>query len=355
MNHFCLLQDPDGYVPHDWDMVADAALREYWLDRFREHFEELAAHAAQRYGRGSIRQMNAVRKEFFAVMDRLRNDPASAPGGVFNGLTLGRIRQKLLRDHNLPDPYQRIKQHENDAAIEHYPQTVQKLHAMPDDEKWLHLIEGVFAGNLFDLGIPEDLRNASGQTADFLSAHDGIKPRPWLVDGYDRLAADLEPAPPTKWGKAVVFVDNAGSDFVLGLMPLARELALDGTQIVLAANEHPVLNDMTADETVELVERLAAIDADLAALVQAEMFEVVSTGSDIALLDLADVSDELNEAAQDADLVLLEGMGRAVESNFDARFTVDALHLAMLKDPDIAARLGGQVLDCVCKYTLAEA
>ena len=137
-------------------------------------------------------------------------------------------------------------------------------------------------------------------------------------------------------------------------MPLARELSLEGTRIVLAANEHAVLNDVTADETVDLVERLAAQDADLAALIRAEMFEVVSTGNDIALLDLADVSDELNEAAEDAELVILEGMGRAIESNFDAQFKVDALHLATLKDPDIAARLGGEVLDCVCKYTPAE-
>jgi len=354
MNHFCLLRDPDAYTPHDWDLIADAALREYWLDRFAEHFEELSAHALSRYGRGATRQIDAVRREFLATIDRLRGEPASAPGGVFNGLTLGRIRQKLLRDHGLGDPYQKIKRQQNDDAIAYYSRTVKRLHAMPDDRKWLHLIAGVFAGNLLDLGIPRDLREATGQTDDFLTAHDKVKPRPWLVDSFDRLAEDLEPAPPAKWGKAVVFVDNAGSDFVLGLMPLARELSLEGTRIVLAANEHAVLNDVTADETVELVERLAAQDADLAALIRAEMFEVVSTGNDIALLDLADVSDELNEAAEDADLVILEGMGRAVESNFDAQFKVDALHLATLKDPDIAARLGGEVLDCVCKYTPAD-
>jgi type II pantothenate kinase len=171
------------------------------------------------------------------------------------------------------------------------------------------------------------------------------------VDDYDRLEQDLLAGPPIKWGKVVVFVDNAGSDFLLGVMPLARELALAGTKVVLAANELPSLNDITADEAANQVELLTAVDEDLAALVAGGMLEVVSRGNDIPLIDLSGVTDELNQVAADADLVVLEGMGRAVESNFDAHFKVDALHLALLKDPSVAARVGGQVYDCVCKYT----
>jgi hypothetical protein len=47
-------------------------------------------------------------------------------------------------------------------------------------------------------------------------------------------------------------------------------------------------------------------------------------------------------------------MARAVESNFDAAFTVDALHLALLKDNDVARRIGGEAMDSVCKYTPIE-
>jgi type II pantothenate kinase len=185
---------------------------------------------------------------------------------------------------------------------------------------------------------------------DFFAELEETKPRPWLVDDYDLLAKDLPQTPPSKWSKAVVFVDNAGSDFILGVMPLARELALFGTRIVLAANELPSLNDITVNETVAVVQKLCAVDADLSALVEAGMFEVVSSGNDIPLIDLSNVSDELNEAAADAELVIIEGMGRAVESNFDASFTVDAMKLALLKDPVVAARVGGEVYDCVCRY-----
>ena len=43
--------------------------------------------------------------------------------------------------------------------------------------------------------------------------------------------------------------------------------------------------------------------------------------------------------ARGVDLVVLEGMGRAVESNLDARFTCDVLKIAMVKDIGVAEEL----------------
>ncbi|MFW5840686.1 MAG: ARMT1-like domain-containing protein, partial [Planctomycetota bacterium] len=80
------------------------------------------------------------------------------------------------------------------------------------------------------------------------------------------------------------------------------------------------------------------------------MFEVASTGTGVPLLDLRNVSNELNEAAADADLVAFIGMGRALESNFDVDLNVDTLHLAIIKDPMVAQRYGGQPYDCVIRY-----
>jgi type II pantothenate kinase len=80
------------------------------------------------------------------------------------------------------------------------------------------------------------------------------------------------------------------------------------------------------------------------------MFEVVSTGSDIPLLDLSSVSDEFNDAAEEVDLVVLEGMGRAIETNYNAEFVCDSLRLALIKSEHVAERLGGKTFDCVCKY-----
>lgn len=350
MSHFCLLSEPDKYLAHDWDLVQDQAGREHWLELFAKHFIETLKHARMQYGRGATKPIAVAGEQFAAAIEKIRQNPASLPGGKLGIMEFCRLRESVLRANKLNDPFGYIKNRENASAARLYPQVVRKLHVMQNQAKWLHLVECVFAGNIFDLGATATLHLAE-KPGDFLQAVENTKPRPWLIDNYDVLEKDLLSAPPTKWAKAVVFVDNAGSDFILGVMPLVRELALCGTKIVLAANELPSLNDITADEVATEVERLAAMDEDLAALINAGMFEVVSTGNDIPLIDLSNVTDELNQAAADAELVILEGMGRAVESNLDAKFSVDTLHLALLKDEAVAARVGGKLYDCVCKYT----
>ena len=78
--------------------------------------------------------------------------------------------------------------------------------------------------------------------------------------------------------------------------------------------------------------------------------QLVGTGTGEPLIDLSEVSDELNAASADADLVILEGMGRGVESNLDAAFSCDALNIAMLKDEAVARYVGGKVFDLVCRF-----
>ena len=51
------------------------------------------------------------------------------------------------------------------------------------------------------------------------------------------------------------------------------------------------------------------------------------------------------------DLIVLEGMGRSIETNLNATFTCDSWKLGMVKHPEVAACLGGRMYDCVCKYT----
>ena len=349
MSHFCLLRSPESYVAHDWDLLASAQDRSYWLDLFATHFEETLSHAAGHYGRSAGKRVAAARKAFQDTILRLRQDPGSLPGGRLNVIELCRLRESVLWANGLSDPFRRVKDRENAATAELYPELVRKLHTMDRKDRWLQLIQSVFAGNLFDLGAVATMHLAN-DPSDFHQALGDIKPRPWLVDDFDLLQADLPGSPPSKWSKAVIFIDNCGGDFVMGIMPLARQLALDGTQIVLAANELSSLNDLTADEAGAMVELLASRDADLSALIESGFITVVSTGNGIPLIDLSDVSDELNEAAADADLVILEGMGRAVESNFDVDLKVDRLNLALLKDPQVAAHVGGEMYDCICKY-----
>jgi type II pantothenate kinase len=350
MSEFCLLRDPESYEPLNWNLLESPDDLKHWIDVFERQLARTLEHAQAQYGRAAQPQIDEAKSIFAEKIAQLREDPASlGSNGKLDIMDLDFMREDILHEVGIHDPYRKVKVDGTDKARMIYPHVVRELHALPDDEKWVHLIKSSFAGNYFDLGSHATM-HLSGDPESFLEGVDQMKDRPWLVDDFDALEAALLDAPPAKWGKAVIFIDNAGADFVLGVMPLARELALMGVVVVLAANESPALNDMTADETVDAVQRLAAEDPDLEAMIEAEMFEVASTGNRIPLIDLSDVSDELNEACEDADLVILEGMGRAVETNWDAEFKVDCVQLAMLKDPLVAQKLGGESLDVVCRY-----
>ena len=349
MSHFCLLRNPEAYRPVDWNLLADDAARAHWLDHFERQFESTLEHAVRQYGKAASPQIEEARKEFAARIESLRRNSDIHGNGTFTVLDLDRIREGILHGHSLHDPYRKAKNQANLDALQIYPEFTRSLHAMPDDEKWLYLAESMLAGNIFDLGAEATMQLRPDADA-FFDALDDLKPRPWLIDDFDRLEADLMLSLPAKWTKAVIFLDNAGPDFVLGVMSLARELALAGVMVVLAANEGAALNDMTVDETIDMIQRIAAIDGDLRAMIDAQMLEVASTGSGVPLLDLSNVSDELNEAAADADLVIFEGMGRALESNFDVELTVDCLQIAAIKDSAVAKRYNGELYDLVCRY-----
>ncbi|KAH6558249.1 hypothetical protein KP509_1Z072000 [Ceratopteris richardii] len=81
---------------------------------------------------------------------------------------------------------------------------------------------------------------------------------------------------------------------------------------------------------------------------------VVENGCGSPCLDFRQVSSELSELAKDADLIILEGMGRALHTNYNARFTCECLKLAMIKNQRLAEQLvNGVIYDCVCRYERA--
>ena len=125
-------------------------------------------------------------------------------------------------------------------------------------------------------------------------------------------------------------------------------------QVVLAANERPSINDITAAELRPLLTATAALDPLIDRALAERALRVVSSGNDLGVIDLRRVSPEIcAEAADGCDLVILEGMGRGIETNLYARLSVDAAKLAMVKHPEVAALLGGRMYDVVCKFDAA--
>ena len=84
----------------------------------------------------------------------------------------------------------------------------------------------------------------------------------------------------------------------------------------------------------------------------------VPSGSDLPVIDLSGsgnpLSEELMEEAKDADFVVLEGMGRSIETNLDAHLIgVDSLRIGMVKHEEVARCLGTTLKDCVVKFCVA--
>ena len=74
----------------------------------------------------------------------------------------------------------------------------------------------------------------------------------------------------------------------------------------------------------------------------------------IHLLDCkVQVSPELAAEADDTDFVVLEGMGRSIETNLWAAFKVDSLKIAMAKHPEVAQSLRARMYDAVINYAPA--
>lgn len=335
-----LLADPAGYRACEHDLLADADGRVYWLELFATHIDVQLAHAREA---GVIDEAGVARAaaEMRAAMDLLARAPDRH--GRLDILVLDSIRRRVLADAGVADEFRIVKARENVRAMEGLAARCARLDAMDPRGRALAALEGLLAGNLFDMGSRETAARFGGAAPAFEEVLAELPERPWHVD-HAEAAAKVLVRPPRR---TLVLVDNAGADVVLGALPLARALVHAGSRVVLAANAAPSLNDVTAPELRGLLGLAARIDPMFAS----DAIAVVDTGSHAPLIDLGSVSDELAAAAAhpDVGLLVLLGMGRAIESNWTARFTVPTLRVAMLKDPQVASRIGGRLPGAVVR------
>ncbi len=351
---FPLLADQAGYVACGVDLGADTDRRAYWLDLFRGHFPSLVEHAvgeavARGVGEATIRQAcDAATRAFYAYLDEVTAEPEKH--GRLDILAICDHRERVLRQCGIADPYRLAKSNENEAALKLLPKVLSELDAMPLVQRNMCLIEGVFAGNIFDLGVKPTLELFESGGLDFYATRAQLKPRPWLMDDLDAWLKRWGGNPPHRC--AVLFVDNAGFDIVLGMIPFARSLLQRGTGVILTANSTASLNDITHAELADLIDRIAQWDDTIASALRDGSLELVPSGNGVPLIDLTQCSVELAEAVtrRNADLVVLEGMGRALETNFHARLTCDTMKIAMIKDLGVMKVYGGELFDLVFRY-----
>jgi uncharacterized protein with ATP-grasp and redox domains len=341
------LLDPRSYRPCSWDLGLDARGRAYWVDLFCEHFALIERLIVEEYPAATAAQLAALRADYDAAMQQFRNDSGQLERA--DVLKLTQLRRDVLLRYGFDDPFCGLKRRETEAALQLLPSVLAEIFGLDPAGQADALIAGLMAGNVFDLGaLPAIERYHAGQSG-FRTARASLPARPWFIDEVNSWREAWLGGPGYK--HVLFFLDNAGSDLCLGCLPLTRWLLERGARVSLAANSGPALNDITFAEVLEAMPHIAVRDATISSAWADGRLRIVESGSSVPLLDLADLSPACAALARDADLVILHGMGRAIESNFGAPLGCAVLRTAVLKDPAVAAHLGGGLFDCVCKFT----
>uniref|UniRef100_A0A8B9JB93 4'-phosphopantetheine phosphatase n=1 Tax=Astyanax mexicanus TaxID=7994 RepID=A0A8B9JB93_ASTMX len=312
-----LLQDPSSYIPDTVDLTEDALAREYWLYCFEEALDGVVkrAVASQKDQPEAAERAEKFRQKYRHKLQTLRHQPFAY--GSLTVRSLLDTREHCLNEFNFPDPYSKIKQRENDMALKYYQKVVRSLEELSWEQRQFALVRGILAGNVFDWGAK--------------AVSDVLESDPEF--GFEQAKQQLQ--------------DNSGMDIILGVFPFVRELLLRGTEVVLASNSGPALNDVTNSELQIVTERIAprkVIDLSLYLFLLPSLTFNLFPSSRLDKV-LATVVRE-----RGTDLVIIEGMGRAIHTNYYAMLSCESLKLAVIKNSWLAERLGGKIFSVVFKY-----
>jgi type II pantothenate kinase len=350
---FPLLADVCTYKPDLINLSEEREARHYWLHCFEEMVDKVAECAAVSQANGLDAQQRA---ETFKEKHRAQLAVLTLQPSAYGTLTVRSLlegRQQCLVECRFPDPYAMIKKVENENALEKFSERIQYLDTLPWEEKQMNLIEGMLTGNVFDWGAKEVAKLLEDGQLAFETAKSKLQSRPWLIDTFDDWLKRLRGP---SHSCAVIFTDNSGNDIILGIFPLVRELVSRGTKVILAANSLPCLNDVVACELKFLLSAAADMCPILKLAQERQDIMIMENGSESPCLDFRRVDYLLAEACSEhkVDLIILEGMGRAVHTNFNAKFTRECLKLSVLKNDWLSQRLGGRTFDIVFKYERPE-
>uniref|UniRef100_A0A8C5J5Z8 4'-phosphopantetheine phosphatase n=1 Tax=Junco hyemalis TaxID=40217 RepID=A0A8C5J5Z8_JUNHY len=346
-----LLKDPSTYIPDTVDLTDDAMARKYWLTCFEEALDGVAKRAAASQPDSVDAQERAekFRQKYWNKLQTLRQQPFAY--GTLTVRSLLDTREHCLNEFSFPDPYSKVKQKENGIALKCFQSVIESLDSLGWEERQFALVKGLLAGNVFDWGAKavSDVLESEPQFG-FEEAKSKLQERPWLEDSYSQWLERLKEGPPHKC--ALIFADNSGIDIILGVFPFVRELLSRGTEVILACNSGPALNDVTYSESLIVTERIAAMDPVIHSALRDEKLLLVQTGSSSPCLDLSRLDQGLAVLVRErqTDLVVIEGMGRAIHTNYYAVLRCESLKLAVIKNSWLADRLGGKIFSVIFKY-----
>jgi len=348
---FCpLIEDPADYFPDTVDLTRDDAARTYWLQCFTESLPKFTDRAIASQANAPDVDLRAekFREKFLSRLQMMDSQPFA-----FGNLTVRSLldmREHCLVEFDFHDVYLKQKLLENKQALALLPDHLKRLSEMEWEERQVFLALGFLAGNVFDWGAKEVALLMEAGSMDFSAAMEHIGPRPWLVDDVDRWVERSRSGPPHKC--VCIFIDNSGGDFILGVIPFVEEMLRRESSVILCANSRPILNDVTYAELSLLLGQLSEISPVIKSGLDSGRLVARDSGQGSPCLDLARMNRDLTEEMEvrGVDLLVLEGMGRAIHTNLYTKFTCECLKVAVLKNKWLAQRLGGDMFSVVFKY-----
>lgn len=340
---FSALLDRDNYLPGLWDMVADKEARSYWLPALKKNSRHMLDSFIVKAPAGMRAASDDAHNRFCEFLDNFesRLDPA----GPRTVNELVHRRQEIFTECGIPDPYEDLKRADNERALEllrDCPRIIPETVAEEQRLRWI--VSLVMAGNLLDMGSAEARRLNKDAKMGVFERTAEVAAKKWFRDQLDDFESRLRDGPRAD-GSIVICIDNAGAEIVLGVTTFAKYLVSLGYSCTIAANEVPALNDMTAAETTPLLRRIAESDSELRSILDEEKLSVISSGSVTSGLNMLKVSEEFDRIASKAEMLILLGQGRAVETNWSTRLSIPWARIATVKDPSVAAAVGCKVFD----------
>lgn len=337
---FCpLLEHPASYIADTVDLTRDSEARQYWLQCFEESLDKFVAQAikSQPNSMDAADRAGKFKEKYIGRLQYLKQHPCA-----FGSLTVRSLldmREHCLNEFDFPDPYLQQKLSENESALLLLPDHLAVLDALPWQERNETAAMNLLAGNVFDWGAKEAAALMQLPGFGFQQALDHLQKRPWFIDHVGEWIMRLKEGP---YRCAAVFVDNSGLDVILGVLPFVRELLNQGTNVILCANSKPALNDVTFSELVLLVEQAALVNEEIARAVSETRLWVMDSGQASPCLDLGRITRSLADAliSNGVDLVVIEGMGRVIHTNLNAKFNCDVLKVAVIKNRWLANCFG---------------
>lgn len=338
-----LLLDEAEYVPDLIDLTKDEEARKYWLDCFEKTINTYEKQCIKSYPNNevSVKKANDFKQSYLRKLSELKASPFAF--GKLTVRSLLDLREHCMSQFEFFDVYSNEKRDENRLGLELLLDRCEFVESLETiDKKWHELFKGFLAGNVYDYGAQAFIQKQSkGHLDKFNQALNSIDDR-FLSDEND---LEIINRLKDSYYKCIcVFVDNSGFDITLGVLPLVFFILKNSpeTKVILCANSKPAINDITTIELMFLIKKLAVLMPEINEAYTSKRLIVIETGSASPCLDLSRINIDLAKLMETSqvDLVVLEGMGRSIHTNYNAKFKCDSLKAAVLKNQWLANRFG---------------